>query len=431
MPRADRNPDHHPPHRTLLLSAMQSGLDAVRGEFCLRGTLTPLAVPGRTVVLAAGKAAVSMMAGACDILGPEIEGIALTRYRHRGEFSLPAGVSMIEAAHPVPDANGEAAARRFLALAEGLSTGDRLIALISGGASALLALPAAGITLADKQALNRALLASGASVAEMNCVRKHLSAIKGGRLALAAHPALVETYCISDVAGDDPALIASGPTLPDRTTLADARAVLERFGIAPSPAIAAALRDPANALPPADHPAFVRARVTVVAKARTALEAAATVLAGAGYAPVILGDAIEGEARVVGAEHAALALQHRAAGQRVALISGGECTVRLSEGAARGGPNAEYLMALALGLGGAAGISALAVDTDGIDGSGDNAGAMIDPGTLARGAAAGIDWAAALTANRSYDSFAALDDLVITGPTLTNVNDLRVILIDP
>ncbi|MFO6431447.1 glycerate kinase [Erythrobacter sp. W302b] len=411
---------------------MHAGLAAVRGEACLQGHLIPRLVRGRTVVVAAGKAAVSMMAGACDILGPErVEGIVLTRYGHCGAIQLPAGVELAEAAHPVPDANGEAAARRILALAAGLTAGDRLIALISGGASALLTLPAAGITLAEKQALNRALLASGASIAEINCVRKHISAIKGGRLALAAYPARVETYCISDVAGDNPALIASGPTVPDTTTQADARAVLERYGIVPSSGVTAALADPLNALPAPDHPAFAGAQVRVVARPLAALEAAAGVLAGAGYAPVILGDAIEGEARTVGAQHAALALAHHAQGQRVALISGGECTVRLCAGAGRGGPNAEYLMALALGLDGAKGISALAVDTDGIDGSGDNAGAMINPTTVARAVAEGIDWAAALDANRSYDSFAALGDLVMTGPTLTNVNDLRIILIDP
>ncbi|GAB4482072.1 MAG: glycerate kinase [Erythrobacter tepidarius] len=371
-----------------------------------------------------------MMAGACDILGPEVEGIALTRYGHCGAIELPAGITVIEAAHPVPDASGEAAARQILALAGSLTMQDRLVALISGGGSALLACPVPGVTLTEKQGLTRALLASGASVAEMNCVRKHLSAIKGGRLALAAAPARVETYCISDVAGDDPALIAAGPTLPDRTSQADARSVLERYGIEPSPTVAAALRDPANALPPADHPVFAGARVEVVGRARTALDAAAAALAEAGYTPVILGDAIEGEARVVGAAHATLALQYQARGGRVALISGGECTVCLTEGAGRGGPNAEYLMALALGLNGQPGISAIAVDTDGIDGSGDNAGAIIDETTLARAACSGLDWAAALDANRAYDSFAALDDLVITGPTLTNVNDLRIILIE-
>ena len=430
MPSVNLIPDDQPDSRLVLARAMQAGLDAVRGEACLHGHLVPRTVEGRTVLLAVGKAAVSMMAGACDILGPEVEGIALTRYGHCGAIELPAGITVIEAAHPVPDAKGEAAARRILALAESLSRQDRLIALISGGGSALLACPVPGVSLAEKQSLTRELLASGASVAEMNCVRKHLSAIKGGRLALAASPARVETYCISDVAGDDPAQIASGPTLPDRTSQADARAVLDRHGIQPSSAVAAALRDPANALPPADHPVFVGARVEVVASARTALDAAAAALAEAGYTPVILGDAIEGDARAVGAAHAALALQYQVRGGRFALISGGECTVRLTEGAGRGGPNAEYLMALALGLSGQPGISAIAVDTDGIDGNGDNAGAIIDETTLARAACSGVDWAAALDANRSYNSFAALGDLVLTGPTLTNVNDLRIILIE-
>lgn len=390
----------------------------------------PASVPGRTVIVAVGKAAASMATGACDILGQQIEGVALTRYGHIGALRLPHGIDVIEAAHPVPDASGEAAARLILALAQSLTADDRLIALVSGGGSALLALPAPGINLADKQAVNRALLASGASVAEMNCVRKHLSSIKGGRLALAASPARVETYCISDVAGDDPAQISSGPTVPDSTTLAAASAVLDRYDIEVPPGVAAALRDPANALPHADHPVFVAARVEVVARARTALDAAAAPLAEAGYTPVVLGDAIEGEARAVGRAHSALALQYQTRGGRFALISGGECTVRLAEGAGRGGPNAEYLMALALGLNGQPGISAIAVDTDGIDGSGDNAGAIIDQTTLARAADAGIDWTAALDANRSYDSFAALGDLVITGPTLTNVNDLRIILIE-
>ena len=364
-----------PPAMSVLREAFDAGLEAVRGEACLRGHLAARPVAGRTVIIAVGKAAVSMTAGACDILGPQVEGIALTRYGHCGGFALPPGIAVIEASHPVPDAEGEAAARRIHDCVAGLTADDRLIALISGGGSALLALPGHGVTLAEKQALNRALLASGASVAEMNCVRKHLSAIKGGRLALAAWPARVETYCLSDVAGDDPAAIASGPTVPDTATLADAKAVLARYGIAPSPAVAAALGDPRNALPPADHPAFADARVEVVASAGTAIAAAADVAARAGYAPVILGDAIEGEARAVGASHAALARTEQARGGRHALISGGECTVTLRDPQGRGGPNGEYLLALALALEGQPGICVLAADTDGIDGNGDNAAA--------------------------------------------------------
>ncbi len=418
------------PQRRILIEALDVGLDAVRGEACLDGRLWPHPVAGRTVILAVGKAAVAMTAGACRILGGDVEGIALTRYGHAGAFALPGGIAVIEAAHPVPDAEGEAAARQILALAEGLTADDRLIALISGGGSSLLALPGEGVSLSDKQAVNRALLASGASVAEMNCVRKHLSAIKGGRLALAAAPARVETYCISDVAGNDPALIASGPTVPDTSTQADARAVLARYAIVPSPAIAAALNDPANALPPADHPAFADTTVQVVASAGAAITAAAERLAAAGYTPVILGDALEGEAREIGAAHAALALAALARGGRQALISGGECTVTIRDPAGKGGPNAEYLLSLAQALGGHPGIMALAVDTDGIDGSGDNAGAIIDPTTLTRAAALGIDLAAALERNRSYATFAALGDLVITGPTFTNVNDLRIVLVE-
>lgn len=416
--------------QVLLKEALAAAVQAVQPANCLAGVLHRLPVEGRTVVIAVGKAATAMAAAAQSILGDGIEGLVLTRYGHGGGIVLPPSFEIIEAAHPVPDARGEAAAGRVLALARGLRAEDRLIVLISGGGSALLALPATGISLADKQAVNRALLASGATVSEMNCVRKHLSAIKGGRLALAAAPARIETYCISDVAGDDPAVIASGPTVPDAATLEEARAVLARYAINPPAAVLTALADPRNALPPPDHPAFAGAVVQVVARPLDALAEAARIVAAHGYEAVILGDSIEGEAASLGAAHAALALGYRARSGRHALISGGECTVRLKGPGGEGGPNGEYLLALALGLASCPGVFALAADTDGIDGNGDNAGAVIDPSTLARARAVGLDLAEALASNRSYEAFAALGDLVTTGPTLTNVNDLRIILVD-
>jgi len=381
-------------------------------------------------VLALGKAAVSMSAAATQILGDEVEGLALTRYGHIGTVSLPPSVEVIEAGHPVPDQNGERAAARIFDLAKGLTENDRCIVLISGGGSALCALPGHGVTLADKRALAKRLLASGASVREINCVRKHLSACKGGRLALAAAPSIVETYCISDVAGDDPAHIASGPTVPDTTSQSDAMAILHKYKVAASDAVYAALNDPRNALPAKDHPAFVAGNVSVVARSRDALDAAARFVANRGYKPIVLGGDIEGEAREVGLAHAGRALELSKSSQRYALISGGECTVTLQDRAGRGGPNLEYLLALALALRGAPGVSALAADTDGIDGNSEAAGAFIDCSTLARAQDIGLDLRQMLERNASYSAFAELGDLLITGPTLTNVNDLRVILID-
>lgn len=418
-------------HRSLLHEAMVSALNAAHPAENLATYLLPSDHAGRTVVLAAGKAAVAMAAAAHWILGDRIEGVALTRYGHSGDLVLPKSIEVVEAAHPVPDHKGEMAARKVLDLATALTEQDRCIVLLSGGGSALLALPGHGITLADKQAIARDLLASGATVSEMNCVRKHLSAIKGGRLALAAAPARVENYIISDVAGDDPATIASGPTMADMSTLADARRILRRYGIAPPPAIARALKNPKNALPSADHPAFARSITHVIATASVALEAAARITVRAGYEPIMLGDDLEGDAAMLGALHADHAREWLRCGRRVALISGGECTVTLRNRDGQGGPNGEYLLSLILRLNGTAGVFALAIDSDGIDGTGQGAGAIVDPTTLERARAAGVDLAEALDQNNAHPAFAALGDLIITGPTLTNVNDIRIILVDP
>ena len=349
-----------------------------------------------------------------------LSGLVVTRYGH-GVGPL-ARITVVEASHPVPDAAGQAAASRMLDLVRGLGADDMVLCLISGGGSALLALPAPGVSLADKQAINRALLRSGAGIHDMNCVRKHLSAIKGGRLAAAAAPAQVVTLLISDVPGDDPSVIASGPTVPDPTTLADARAVLARYGIEPSAAVQALLLDPAAETPKPDAAAFAHAQTCIVATAMASLEAAAGIARAAGVLPIILGDAIEGEATAVARLMAMDAFAY--AGQRPAvLIAGGETTVTL-RGTGRGGRNAEFLLALTVALDGVAGVHAIACDTDGIDGTEYNAGALLSPDTLTRARALGLDAQARLADNDGYGFFLALGDLIVTGPTRTNVNDL-------
>lgn len=388
--------------------------------------------PGRTVVVGAGKASAAMARALETAWDGPLDGLVVTRYGH----AVPTErVPVVEASHPVPDAAGEGAARRILDLAGGLGPDDLMVALISGGGSALLSLPAPGLTLADKQVVNRALLRSGAAIGEMNAVRKHLSAIKGGRLAAAAYPARTLTLVISDVPGDDPGVIASGPTVPDPTTLADARAILDRHGIAVPPAVAAALADPSNETPKPGDPRLARAETVLIARPQASLEAAAAVARAAGVTPLILGDAIEGEAREVGRTMAGIALQVRRHGQPLpapcVLLSGGETTVTVRGQGGRGGRNAEFLLGFALAVDGAPGIFALAADTDGIDGSEDNAGAVCDPGSLARMRAAGADPATLLAGNDSWGAFAASGGLVVTGPTLTNVNDFRAILVLP
>jgi hydroxypyruvate reductase len=312
-------------------------------------------------------------------------------------------------------------------MVEGLTADDFVLALISGGGSALLAAPAPGLTLADKQEVNRQLLASGAPIGEMNCVRKHLSALKGGRLAARAHPARLLSLVISDVPGDDPATVASGPTVADPTTAADARAIIARCRLKLPGHVEAFLATPEAETPKPGDPRLVRAETRLIAAPALSLAAAAALARSEGWTVVDLGDRVEGEAREVARDHARLALAQRG---RTVVLSGGETTVTL-KGKGRGGRNSEYALALAIALAGAPGISAIACDTDGIDGSEDNAGALIGPDTLARARALGLDPQAFLDDNDAYGFFSALGDLVVTGPTLTNVNDFRAILIAP
>jgi glycerate 2-kinase len=372
------------------------------------------------------RAAAAAMAKAVeDVWEGPLEGLVVTRYRH----AVPCRrIEVVEAAHPIPDAAGHAAAERILSSVKGLGPDDLVLCLISGGGSALLALPAPGVTLDDKRAISKALLRSGATIAEMNCVRKHLSAIKGGRLAVAAAPAHVVALLISDVPGDDPSVIASGPTVADPTTVDDARAILGKYRIDAPPAIRDALSETVK---PGD-PRLARIVTILVATPQMALERAAAVARQAGITPVILGNAIEGEARDVALVHAGIARQcaaHRQpAPPPAVLLSGGETTVTV-RGTGRGGRNAEFLLALGIALDGHPCIHALAADTDGIDGTEDNAGALISPDTLARAAARGLDARSHLARNDGYGFFDALDTLVMTGPTLTNVNDFRAILV--
>ena len=407
--------------RALLRRLLDAAVASAQSAHCLPPHL-PAVPPGRSVVVGAGKAAAAMARAVEDHWDGALEGLVVTRYGH----SVPTrAIDVVEAAHPVPDAGGRAAAARILAEAETLGADDLALCLISGGGSALLTLPAPGIALGDKQAVTGALLRSGAAIGEINCVRKHLSAIKGGRLGAACHPARVVSLLISDVPGDDPAVIGSGPTVPDPTTFADARAVLRKYGIDEPTAVIRHLERGRAETPKQGDPRLVGAETRIVATPAMALAAAADSARKAGYAPVVLGDALEGEARVLARDHAALAL---AAGPGTVLLSGGEATVTVT-GAGRGGPNAEYALALALALDGAPGIFAIACDSDGIDGTEDNAGALVTPDTSARARAAGEDAAARLAANDAYAFFAALGDLVMTGPTLTNVNDFRAILV--
>ena len=385
---------------------------------------------GRLIVLGAGKASAEM-ARAVEAHWPgPLSGLVVTRHGHAASCR---SVEIVEASHPVPDDAGFAAAQRMMGLARAVSPDDFVLFLVSGGGSALLPLPLPGLGLDDERAINQALLRSGASIGEMNCVRRHLSAIKGGRLAAACHPARVLTLAISDVPGDDPVDIASGPTVPDPTTCADALAVARRYGIALPPAAIALLEsEHGESIKPGD-PRLARTGFRLVATPQRALEAAAAVADAAGVRPLILGDAIEGEACEVGKVLAGIARQASAHGQPAAppcvLLSGGETTVTV-RGGGRGGRNVECLLSMALALNGVAGIHALAADTDGIDGHEEVAGALIGPHTLVRARALGLDPARLLDDNDGHGFFEALGDAVVTGPTRTNVNDFRAILID-
>ena len=421
---------------------------AVRRALPLHNTAAFLPAPpsresgGRTLVLGAGKAG-GAMAQAVEALWPAdapLSGLVVTRYHHtppRPE-GLPQRIEVVEAAHPVPDAAGLAAAQRILALTQGLTANDLVLCLISGGGSALLTLPAEGLTLEDKQRINKALLESGAAIDEMNCVRKHLSRIKGGRLAAACAPARVVTLTISDVPGDDPSVIASGPTVPDATTCADALAILARYRIDIPDSVRAALEAGDLETPKPGDAVFAGHAVHMAATPQQSLEAAAEAARAAGVPAYILSDEIEGESREVGKVHAALARAVARHGQPFArpcvILSGGETTVTVRHrppGAprGRGGRAGEFCLGLAQALQGQAGVWVLAADTDGIDGVEDNAGARVAPDTLARAAAQGLSVTDHLDRNDAYGYFDALGDLVITGPTHTNVNDFRAILI--
>ena len=415
--------------RAQLRALFDAAVHAVSAEVAMPRTM-PVSRHGRTVVVAVGKAAAAMMRVARQRAGAPIEGLVVTRHGHllAAQPGWP-GIELIEAGHPYPDASSVAAAERSLAIAHGLEAGDTLLVLLSGGGSALLAAPATGVTLEDKQALTRALLQSGATIEEINCVRKHLSRIKGGRLAVAAGAAQVRTWIISDIPGDDPSFVSSGPTVADATSLAEAREIVAKYGIAAPPAITIALADPANETPSPDSLGIAGGETTIIARARDALSAARVHAEALGYQVSDLGDQLQAEARHLGASHAALARRLGKDGRRRMIISGGETTVTVTNKAGRGGRNLEYLLGLAIALGGEPGIHALACDTDGIDGTEDAAGAIVTPDTLARARALELDPATSLAENNAYGFFAALGDLVVTGPTLTNVNDFRAILV--
>lgn len=394
----------------------------------LAGHLPPRPA-GRVVVVGAGKASARMAEAVEAAWGP-CEGLVLTRYGYGRPCQ---GIEIVEAAHPVPDAAGLAATARLLALLEELGEGDFVLALISGGASALLVAPVEGVTLAEKQAVNAALLASGAPIDRMNTVRKHLSRVKGGQLAAAAHPAQMQVLLISDVPGDDPAFIGSGPTVGDASTPADALAVLDQWQIDVPASVRACLRAGSGVVPPGDA-RLAQVTNQIYAAPIQSLTAAAEIARAAGCRVQMLGDALEGEARDVAQAQAqeALALREtlRPGDAPVLLLSGGELTVT-RRGDGIGGPNAEFALALALALQGASGIHAIACDTDGVDGAAEVAGALISPNTLAQAQAAGLDAAQALARNDAHSFFAGIGGQVVTGPTLTNVNDFRAVLILP
>ena len=417
--------------RAPLLRAMfDAAIAAAQPALCLPPHL-PAPPRGRTLVIGAGKASAAMARALEDHWDAPLSGLVVTRYGYQVPCQR---IEIVQAAHPVPDAAGLAAAARIHALVSGLTADDLVIALVSGGGSSLLVAPGPGLTLADKQAINTALLKSGATIGEMNCVRRHLSALKGGRLAAACHPARVLTLLISDVPGDAPADIASGPTVADASTCADALAILDRYRIPVPAAVRARLASgEAETLKPGD-PRLAGHDTRLITTPQQALEAAAQVARAAGLTPHILGDSLEGEARDVGQVLAGVARQVALRGQPFVvpcvLLSGGETTVTV-RGQGRGGRNVECLLSLALGLNGLPGVHALAGDTDGVDGAEEIAGAVLRPDTLARAWALGLNPRQRLDDNDGHGFFQALGDAVITGPTLTNVNDFRAIVIDP
>jgi len=389
----------------------------------------PAPPKGKTIVIGAGKASAAMAKAVEDAWPGPLSGLVVTRYGH----AVPCErIEVVEASHPIPDESGQRAARRMLEMVRGLGPDDLVLSLISGGGSALLSLPGPGLSFQDKQAVNAALLRSGAPIGEMNIVRKHLSAIKGGRLAAAAFPARVVTLVISDVPGDDPADIASGPTVADKSTFTEARAVLTKYGISEPRSLIAHLERAADETPKPGSPRLANTSVILIATPQLSLEAAAEAARKAGVLPLILGDALEGEAREVGRVMAGIARQIAVQGQPapppVVLLSGGETTVTV-RGKGRGGRNVEFILSLAVTLDGLPGVFALAADTDGVDGAEEIAGAIVAPDTLQRAAQLGVNAKERLADNDAHSFFEALGDQVITGPTLTNVNDFRAILI--
>lgn len=419
--------------RGVLHDLFAAALAAADPMQCVPGNLPKIPARGRVVVVGAGKASAAMaraVEAEARVQGwfERVEGLVVTRYQHGVDCER---IEIVEASHPVPDTAGEVAARRVLELAQGLGAEDTLICLVSGGGSALLALPADGVAAEEKAAVNRALLRSGAPINQMNCVRKHISAIKGGRLAAAAAPAQVFCLMISDVPHDDPSVIASGPTVPDPTTKADALQILERYAIEVPVSIRSLLTGEGGETPKPSDPVFANVTNTIVARPAEMVAAVERRASEKGLKVVSLGADLEGEARDLGMEHARLAKRlkgGRADEKPVLIVSGGETTVTV-RGEGRGGRNAEYALGLAVGLDGADDIWGLACDTDGIDGVEDNAGVVVTPDTLKRAGEEGFNVQDVLERNDAYSLFAALNDLVVTGPTRTNVNDLRLILI--
>ncbi|MEI9426910.1 glycerate kinase type-2 family protein [Mesorhizobium sp. Cs1299R1N3] len=417
-----------PDPKVFLTSIFNAAVAAADPERTIRDHL-PVRPRGRTIVVGAGKGSAQMAAAFEKVWDGPIEGLVVTRYGYGAKCER---IEIIEAAHPVPDAAGLEASRRLLDKVQGLTADDLVVALISGGGSALLPSPAAGLTLADEIAVNEALLASGAPIAAMNTIRKHLSTIKGGRLAAAAWPAKVVSLVVSDIPGDNPALVASGPTVPDTGSREDALASISAYGMNLPASVMAHIRSPAADAPDPDDERFSRNEVHLIASAGVSLEAAAVEARRQGIEAVILSDAVEGEAREVGGFHAAIAREvatrNRPFQKPVLILSGGETTVTL-RAKGKGGRNSEFLLAFAIGINGVEGIHALAADTDGIDGSENNAGAFADGSTVSRMRAADVDAKAMLDGNNAWTAFNAVGDLFVPGPTGTNVNDLRAILV--
>lgn len=419
--------------KQFLTKVFKAAVAAADPELTIRRHL-PVKPKGRTIVIGAGKGSAQMAAAFEKAWDGPLEGVVVTRYG----FAAPCErIRIVEASHPVPDANGLEAAKLLLQTVSGLSEDDLVVALVSGGGSALLPSPAGPLTLADEIAVNEALLASGAPISAMNTIRKHISGIKGGRLAAAAWPARVVSLVVSDIPGDNPALVASGPTVPDEATRADALRMIETYRIALPANVMAHINSAAADAPQPSDPRFARNEVHVIASAAVSLDAAAEAARKQGVETVILSDAIEGEAREVGGVHAAIAREvatrNRPFNKPVLILSGGETTVTLrtkpGEKGGKGGRNSEFLLAFAIGIDGLSGIEALAADTDGIDGSEDNAGAFADGSTVSRMHAASVDAKAMLAGNDAWTAFNSVGDLFVPGPTGTNVNDLRAILV--